>query len=523
MGQQLTKEQQKQEFIKCAQDVVYFLETYGKVKHPVRGLVPFKMYEFQKDCLINFESNRFNIILKGRQLGLSTLVAGYVSWLMIFQPNKEILIVAIKQAVAINLIKKIKIFMQNLPDLVRPTLVSDNIQSASLGNGSNCTASTSSDEAGRSEALSLLILDEAAFIKNIDDLWTAASPTLATGGNAIVLSTPSGQGNWFHKTFQDAESGLNNFVPMVLPWHFHPDRDDKWYDDTLKQLNYDKQRMAQEHECDFIASGNTVISGEALSYYKNKMVGHPLSKSGPSDSIWQWAKPKKDYSYMVVADTARGDGTDYSTYIVMDLKNFSIVEEFKFQVSVADFASLLIRAGTTYNKALLVIENNGLGWSTVTEVVNRGYDNLYYSDKNSMKRNPYVANVPDHKKVVGFAISPISRPLIIDSLVEAVNSMEFGFHSKRMFDELSVFIWQYGKAQAMRGYNDDLVIPLAIGCYLRAEGLRETGRMGADSYTTMGRTFAEVLAPSIDPEHSDDPWVDDDCGDLRWLIDISKG
>jgi hypothetical protein len=511
-------EQQKQEFIKCAKDVEYFLETHGKVKHPIRGLVPFEMYEFQKETLRKFVDHRFNVVLKARQLGLSTLMAGYVSWFMIFNPNKEILVIAIKQGVAINFIKKVKVFMRELPDFLKPAFPTDNQQSVVLNNGSTCTASTSSDDAGRSEALSLLILDEAAFINNIEDLWTAAQPTLSTGGSAIINSTPNGQGNFFHKVFQDAESGLNDFVPTTLHWSLHPERTDQWYEDTFKSLSFDKQRMAQEHECSFIASGNTVINPESLEEYK-KYICEPKKKFGVNGSIWRWKEPVEGHSYMVTVDTSRGDGSDFSTYHVLDLEEFEQVEEFKGKAEVSDLASLSIKASTTYNKALLVVENNGLGWATVTEVLNKGYSNIYYSDKTQSKRNPYETGSPDHKKIGGFTNSNVVRPLAIDSLIQALNPLDLKFYSKRLLDELEVFIWYRGKPQAMRNYNDDLVIAMAMATYLRAGSMGRSDYMDVGAYGVDSRSYAEIFAPVLDTHAPDDPWVDEELGDLRWLID----
>lgn len=519
---ELTFEQQQEEFIKCARDPVYFLETYGKVKHPLKGIVPFKLYDFQRDTLHEICTHRHNIILKARQLGLSTLMAGRVAHLMIFQPNREILVVAIKQGVAINFIKKVKVFMRYLPDFLKPKFSTDNQQSVFLANGSSCTASTSSDDAGRSEALSLLILDEAAFIRNIEELWTAVYPTLSTGGAVIALSTPNGQGNWFHKTYKDAENGLNDFKAIKLMWDLHPERDEKWYNDTYKNMGYDKRKMAQEHECDFISSGSTVIDPEAMQFYKS-MLQEPKSKRGPNNSIWRWKDPVPGHKYLIVADTARGDGTDFSAYEVIDLDTFEQVEEFKYQVTTTDFADLLVSVATTYNRALLAPENNGVGWAVVTAVANEGYGNLYYSEQIVKKQNPFKV-IPDTKKVPGFTTSTSVRPLIIDALIEGCNSCEFKLYSKRLLDELETFVWFQGKPQAMSGYNDDVTLSLSIGMFLRAEGLKyEAGVTGGEIISSLERNYHEVFAPYIEPR---DPssmyrnfYIDSRTGlDFSWIL-----
>jgi hypothetical protein len=514
--------QQQVEFVKCARNCLYFLLTYGKVRHPLKGLIPFKMYDFQETTLSDFLIHRFTIILKSRQLGLSTLVAGYCAWLMIFHPNKEILVIATKQSTAINFITKVKVFLRHLPAFLQPKLTSDNQQSVTIANGSTCTASPSSDDAGRSEALSLLVLDEAAFIKNIDILWTAAYPTLSTGGDAIILSTPNGQGNFFHKMFTEATSELNDFKPITLNWDLHPERDQQWWEDAFKALGFDKQKMAQEYECSFIASGNTVVEAEALQWYRKHKMKDPIKKFGPKNAIWNWrdiSSFSEDTQFVITADVARGDGKDFSTYEVFDLVNYEQIEEFKGKVATTEFVQLLLRAATTYNKAQIVVENNGLGWAVASSLVEQGYSNLYYTSRaQKTKVNPYAPVEAEVKMVPGFTMSPLIRPRVIDALVEVMNPREMQIYSQRLFDELDVFIWYNGKAQAMSGYNDDLVMPLAMASYLKYETLRNSHQpFNSDYYTPEFQTFAEVLEPQFSPV-LDDPWEDPELGDLRWLI-----
>ena len=493
----------------------------------MKGLIPFKMYDFQEETLGDFLTNRFTIILKSRQLGLSTLVAGHCAWLMIFHPNKEILVIATKQSTAINFITKVKVFMRYLPDFPKPELTSDNQQSVTIANGSTCTASPSSDDAGRSEALSLLVLDEAAFIKNIDVLWTAAYPTLSTGGDAIILSTPNGQGNFFHKMFVEAESELNDFKPITLNWDLHPERDQDWWEDSFKALSFDKQRMAQEYECSFIASGNTVVDAESLQWYRKHKMKDPISKSGPNNAIWRWRDLKNDPTLMdrefiITADVARGDGKDFSTYEVFDLTNYEQIEEFKGKVTTTEFVQLLLKAATTYKKAQIVVENNGLGWAVASSLVESGYSNIYYTSRaQKTKVNPYAPVESEVKMVPGFTMSPLVRPRVIDAMVELMNPRTLQVYSKRLLDELDVFIWYNGKAQAMQSYNDDLVIPLATACYLRYEAQRNSHQaLDVEYYTPDFQTFAEVLEPQITPQGipGEDPWEDPDLGDLRWLL-----
>ena len=200
MSEYLTKKDVVKEILSSGKDPAYFIDTYCQISHPIQGLIPFKLYNFQKDMLHAFNEYTWNIILKSRQLGATTTVAAYIAWLMIFYKEKNILVIATKFKVAGNLVKKVKNIIKSLPDWFQQmaTISVDNRTSFVLSNGSSIEASATGGDAGRSEALSLLVVDEAAHIRDFDEIWTALSPTLSTGGRCIVLSSPFGIGNWFY-------------------------------------------------------------------------------------------------------------------------------------------------------------------------------------------------------------------------------------------------------------------------------------------------------------------------------------
>ena len=206
----VNKQRQVNEVIRCGKDPSYFFNTYVKIQHPIKGLIPFDTYPFQDECVEKFIDNRFSIVVKSRQLGLSTLVAAYAVWLAIFQKDKNILIIATKLSVAQNFMKKVKTMVRALPPwLLLPRITTDNKQLLEFSHGSSIKAVPTSDDAGRSEALSLLIIDEAAFVRNFDELWTGLYPTISTGGRAILLSTPNGVGGQYYRLYTYAEAGLN--------------------------------------------------------------------------------------------------------------------------------------------------------------------------------------------------------------------------------------------------------------------------------------------------------------------------
>ena len=209
--QQNIKEILKQEYIKCATDPSHFMRKYCHIQHPQRGRVLFNLYPFQDKVLKLWKENPYSIVLKSRQLGISTLAAGYSLWLMTFYKDKNVLCIATKQETARNMVTKVKFMYDNLPSWLKVGADENNKLSLRLSNGSIIKATSAASDAGRSEAVSLLLIDEAAFIENIGEIWASAQQTLATGGGAIVLSTPYGTGNWFHQTWVRAEQANNDF------------------------------------------------------------------------------------------------------------------------------------------------------------------------------------------------------------------------------------------------------------------------------------------------------------------------
>ena len=364
-----------EEYAKCAQDPVHFMRRYCFIQHPTRGKMLFNLYPFQSDCLQQFDKHNYNVILKSRQLGISTLSAGYSLWSMIFKEDFNILVIATKQDVAKNLVTKVRVMHDNLPSWLKGKTVEDNKLSLRFANGSQIKAVSAAGDAGRSEALSLLIIDEAAFIDKIDEIWASAQQTLATGGRAIVLSTPNGVGNFFHQTWVKSEARENTFNPIKLHWTVHPERDDTWREEQEVLLGPDK--AAQECDCDFISSGRTVIPGELLQWYKETMCQDPVETRGGDQGMWIWEYPDYSKSYMVVADVARGDGKDYSAFHIFEIDTLTQVAEFKSQIGTKEYGNMLVNVATEYNEALLVIENANIGWAAIQPAIDRGYQNLY--------------------------------------------------------------------------------------------------------------------------------------------------
>ena len=472
----------KEEYKKCALDPVYFMRKYCYIQHPVKGKMLFDLYPFQEQCLYDFRDNDRNIILKSRQLGISTLSAGYTLWLMVFHEDKNCLAIATRQEVARNLVTKVRVMYDGLPVWLKQNAQSteDNKLSLRLSNGSQVKASSTSTSAGRSEAVSLLVIDEAAFIESntIEELWGGLQQTMATGGKCIMLSTPNGMGNFFHRMWQRAESGENNFHTIKLHWTVHPDRDQSWRDAQTAELG--DKLASQECDCDFTTSGNTVIDPVILKAYweDQEMCCEPLEKRGYDGNFWVWKSPDYTRSYMVVADVSRGDASDFSACHVIDIENVEQVAEYKGKLDPKDFGNMLVAIATEYNDALLVIENSNIGWAAIQPAVDRGYDNLFYSsaDLAVIDIQQQISSGYDlatkSKMTPGFSQTTKNRPLIISKLIEYMRDRTPIIRSRRTISELQNFIWHGSRPEAQYGYNDDLVLSLSIALWVRDTALR---------------------------------------------------
>ena len=462
----------RQEYLKCAKDPVHFMRKYCYIQHPQRGRIQFNLFPFQEKVLKLLQENPYSVILKSRQLGISTLAGGLSLWLMLFHKDKNILCIATKQETAKNMVTKVKFMYENLPSWLKVDAAENNKLTLRLNNGSQIKATSASSDAGRSEAVSLLLIDEAAFIDNIGEIWASAQQTLATGGGCIALSTPYGTGNWFHQTWIRAEANENQFLPIKLPWFVHPERDQTWRD-SQDDLLGDPRMAAQECDCDFSTSGDIVFYPEYIEYYEKTYIKDPLERRGIDQNLWVWESPDYTRSYMVVADVARGDGKDYSAFHVIDIESNVQVAEYKGQIGTKEYGHLLVGIATEYNEALLVIENANIGWATIQSAIDRNYNNLYYSPKNDSNVDSYFDKYMDTSRMTpGFTMSSRTRPMVVGKLQEYISDKGVTFQSKRLLEEMKTFIWKNGRPEAQSGYNDDLVIAFGTAMYIRDTALK---------------------------------------------------
>ena len=465
MSYEISRDEALKEIVKCGKNAGYFINTYAKISHPLKGLIPFRMFDYQEELINDFNDYRFNVILKARQLGISTISAAYIVWMMMFHRDKNILVIATKFSTAANLVKKVKSIIKNLPSWLKIATISvDNRTSFELSNGSQIKASSTSGDAGRSEALSLLVIDEAAHVEGLDELWTGLYPTLSTGGRCIALSTPNGVGNWFHQTYVDSEEDKNDFHSTVLPWDVHPERDQKWFE--KETMNMSRRQIAQELECNFNMSGETVFHPEDMERMEN-LLKEPKYKTGFDRNFWIWEEFQQGSTYLISADVARGDGADFSVFHILKIETMEIVAEYRGKPTPDIFANLLNEVGKEFGNCMIAIENNSIGWAVLEKLQEMNYPNIYYSYKSS---HDYVDPITAEYKsntVAGFTMSQKTRPLVVAKMEEFIRNKLITVYSRRLFNEMKTFVWNNGRPQAMKKYNDDLIMSCAIGCWIK--------------------------------------------------------
>lgn len=368
-----------------------------------------------------------------------------------------------------------------------------------------------------------------AHIDCMEAIWTSAQLTLATGGSAIILSTPNGVGNVYHSMWQtaiegSAQGGLGRFNPISLPWNLHPDRDQAWRDLQDEQLG--KLKAAQECDVEFLTSGHTVIDSELLEHYTKNSCKDPIERRGVEGNLWIWKYPQYNRDYLLSADVSRGDGEDYSTFHVLDVETMEQMAEYRAKVDTQIFGNILISVATEYNTALLVVDNRNIGWSTVQVIVNSGYTNLYYGHKHNdpyfdvnihIRKNYDLTNKED--MVPGFTITPKNRPVMISMLDTYMREKSTKLYSRRLINELYVFKWIEGKPQAAKGYNDDLIMAFCMVLFVRETALRMR-QVGIELHKkTVSNIHRSVYKSRIGGNKSwEMPTGTGQSESLRWLL-----
>lgn len=467
-------QREKDEIIKCAKQPHYFIAKYCKIQHPKYGLIPFSLWPFQKEIINDYLKERFILCVKSRQIGISTLTANYALWLALFHPDQSILFFATKLEIAKNLKDKVVIAYDNLPDWLKVSKIStSNTTLFKLKNRSWIKCVATSKKAIRSEALSLLVFDEAAFIDNMETIWAGASPAVSHGGKVFALSSPNGEGNWFHSQVEESKAGAGAFLIREIMWDLVPERNAAWEKEERKRIG--DEMFAQEYECSFLASGRTVI-GPAILKEMAKTIEQPKELLYIDACRHVWEKYDESQEYFMTADVARGDATDFSVLNVFRVgEKLEQVCEYKGKLPLEEFPKLIYETGLEYGGCLVCAENNVYGSYVLLKLKEFKYPRIYYGKKEWDHEEIYDINRSyefDAGRNAGIYTTGTNRPLFVQKLEDDLRNGKIIVRSLRALNELRTFIWQNGKPQAAKNKNDDIVMTLCFASWIYSSVFR---------------------------------------------------
>ena len=456
---------QVKEFIKCSGDPVYFIKNYIQIISLDRGLIPFELYDFQESMVERFHANRFNIAKLPRQSGKSTVVTAYLLWYIIFNDNVNVAILANKAATAREMLQRLQLSYENLPNWLQQGVVNWNRGSLELENGSKIMAASTSASAVRGMSFNIIFLDEFAFIPThiADEFFSSVYPTISSGKSTkvIIISTPKGM-NMFYKLWHDAEKGKNEYTTTEVHWSEVPGRDAAWKEQTIR--NTSEEQFNQEFECEFLGSVNTLITSSKL---KTLVYDDPLKSSQGLDVF---EEPKPEHTYVCTVDVARGITKDYSAFCVFDTTEipYKLVAKYRNnKIKPLLFPNVIHQVVTSYNHAYTLIEVNDIG-GQVADIMqfDLEYDNLLMSSMRGRAGQVVGQGFSGSKVQLGVKMSTTVKKTGCANMKQLIEDDKLIFNDYDIIAELTTFI-QKGQAwEAEEGCNDDLSMCLVIFSWL---------------------------------------------------------
>jgi len=452
--------EQVREITRCIQDPIYFIETYCQIVSLDRGLVPFKLYDCQKEKVNVILNNRKVILMEGRQQGKTITAAACILWYTLFQENKTVAILANKSSAAREVLSRYELMYEMLPIWMKHGVKTYNKGDIELENGSKVFTAATSASGIRGKSVNWLYIDEAAIIPNnvAEQFFTSVYPTISSGVTTKILltSTPLGY-NHFWKFWNEAEQGLNGFVTMFIPYSKIPGRDQKWADEQRAILG--ELKFNQEVLCRFLGSSNTLINPDTIGQMSVKPYVYT------NDGLDVFVEPEEDHVYMLVADTSRGVGGDYSAFTVMDITSYpySVVAKYRNnKISPLLFPNIIYKVAKDYNKAYCLIEINDNGQQVADSLyMDLEYENVFFVGSNS-KSGQYLSGGFSQGATLGVRTTKQVKRLGCTSFKSLVEGHKLLIHDPDIINEISTFIEVRGSHKADEGYFDDLVMTLVL-------------------------------------------------------------
>jgi len=540
----LSKEQAILEYAKCVKNTPYALRTYLQTYDNTQSkYVPLDLFHDQIRLIEDYDNHEENIALKYRQAGVSTITSAWVSKRLVFASKtkpEKILVIANKQDTSIEMANKIRAFVEQWPSWLGVGFSNEkNAQKHfKLSNGCEVKAVATSKDALRGYTPTILIFDEAAFIDADDDFWSACMASLSTGGKVIVISTPNGFDPIYYSIYDQALRGMNDFKITEMYWYRDPryskdlkllkvkdivhyllnraeykddeitidysdinpyDRDfDKikkqfadgykpyssWFESMAKKLKFDRRKIAQELECNFLGSGDSVIPPDVVEKMKENDIQNPVNKF-MGGAIWQWKEPVDGHKYIMGIDVSRGDSEDFTTFNIIDFDEREQVLEYLGKIPPDVAAEVAMKWAVMYNAFVVIDITGGMGVSTSRKLQELGYKNLYVDGVNVADKWKYDPKAME--KIPGINFNS-KRVQIVAAFEEA---LRHGFHirSSRLLNELNTFVYVNGRPDHLKGQHDDLIMSCAMAIYVgetsfsQLEKVTETTKAMVESWT----------------------------------------
>jgi hypothetical protein len=548
----LSKEQILLEYAKCAHDTPYALRTYLQTYDNTQSkYVPLELFNDQVTLVKDYDTCEENIALKYRQAGVSTVTSAWASKRLVFAKKskpEKILIIANKLDTAVEMANKVRAFVEQWPNWLGVGFSPEKnaARHFKLTNGCEVKAVATSKDALRGYTPTILIFDEAAYIDADEDFWSACMASLSTGGKVIVISTPNGFDPIYYSIYSQAIKGMNDFKITEMYWFRDPryskdlklikvddiihymlnrsdykddiltidytdikvtDRDfeeikqkvesgyrpySSWFEAMSKKLKFDKRKISQELECNFLGSGDNVVPPETMKKIKENYIKEPENKF-MGGALWQWKEPIAGHKYIMGIDVSRGDSEDFTTFTIIDFDDREQVLEYIGKVPPDVVAEIAFKWANMYNSFIVTDITGGMGVATSRKLQELGYKNLYVDGVNPADKWKWDPKQND--KIPGINFNS-KRVLIVQAFEEA---LRFGFiiRSQRLFNELNTFVYVNGRPDHQKGQHDDLIMAMAMAIYVgessfaKLEKATEQAKAMIESWTTEKRDFKD--------------------------------
>ena len=521
---------QVQEVMKCMDEPQYFIENYLKIVTIDKGLVPFEMYDFQREMVDKFHNNRFTICKLPRQSGKSTIIVSYLLHYVLFNDNVNVAILANKSSTARDLLGRLQLAYEHLPKWMQQGVLNWNKGSIELENGSKIVAASTSSSAVRGSTFNIIFLDEFAYVPNniAEEFFSSVYPTISSGkkSKVMIVSTPHGM-NMFYKLWMDAINKKNDYVPTEVHWSAVPGRDEKWKEQTIR--NTSEAQFQTEFECEFLGSVDTLINASKI----KTMVPIDPQRSGNFDV---WEKPKKGHIYTVCVDVARGIANDYSAAIVVDCTKapYKIVAKFRDNdIKPIVFPNILQKIGNAYNKAYMLIEINDLGQQVADALqFELEYDNMMMVTQRGRSGQVLGGGFSGRGNQLGLRMTKGTKKIGTSNMKSLIEADKLIIQDFDIISELSTFIAKGKSFEAEPGSHDDLVMCLVIFSWAANQryfkeltDVNVRGMMFTDQQNAIEADMAPFgfIDNGIDDPEGNNNSFFDDAGELWTPVEIRKG